>query len=77
MESDKVQDPKDEKVTNQDDSVTNKDGDNNLEKGKQPTAQNRSVKEPVLTEITDNDNQGIVADESASNKGQGPAGENL
>ena len=77
MESDKVQGPKDEKVTNQDDSVTNKDGDNDLENGKQPTAQNKTEKEKVLTEITDNDSAGVLADESASNKGQGPAGENL
>lgn len=75
MESDKVQDPKDEKVINQDDSVTNKDGNNDLEKGKQPTTKNKDEK--VLTEITDNDAHGILADESVSNKGQGPSGENL
>lgn len=77
MERDEVQDPKDEKVTNQDDSVTNKDGDNDLEKGKQPTSESKREKEKVLTEISDNDNRGILADESASNKGQGPSGENL
>jgi hypothetical protein len=73
MESIKVKDPKDEKITNQDESVTNVDV-NDPEK-KEPTAQNKNEKE--LTVITDNDSQGVLADENASNKGQGPSGENL
>jgi hypothetical protein len=72
MESEKVKDPKDEKILNKDDSVTNNDGDK-----EQPIGQNKPEKEKVLTLISDNDNPGELADESASNKGQGPAGENL
>jgi hypothetical protein len=77
MENVQVKDPKDEKITNQDDSVTNKDGKNNLEKGDQSSIPNKPEKEKAPTEITDNDSPGILADEDASNKGQGPAGENL
>jgi len=70
-------DPKDEQITNNDDSVTNKDGDNNLEKGEQQTDQSKPVDKKVLTELSDNDNAPELADATASNKGQGPAGENL
>ena len=77
MESAVVKDPKDDQITNKDNAVTNKDGDNNLEKGEQSAAQNKPTKEKVLTEISDTDAHGVMADESASNKGQGPAGENL
>jgi hypothetical protein len=76
MKSAEVKDPKDNKIINKDDSVTNKDSDNNAEK-EQSTDQKKAEKEHVLTLISDNDNAGILADESASNKGQGPAGENL
>jgi hypothetical protein len=76
MKSAEVKDPKDNKIINKDDSVTNKDDDNNVEK-EQATDQKKEDKEPVLAIISDNDNAGILADESASNKGQGPAGENL
>lgn len=75
MESVGVKDPKDDQIINKDNAVTNKDGDNNLERGKQPDAKNKSEK--VLTILSDNDNPGLLADESTSNKGQGPAGENL
>lgn len=76
MKSAEVKDPKDNKITNKDDSVTNKDSDNNVEQ-EQAADQKKADKEHVLTLISDNDNAGILADESASNKGQGPAGENL
>jgi hypothetical protein len=76
MKSAEVKDPKDSKIINKDDSVTNKDSDNISEK-EQPTDQKKTGTEHVLTLISDNDNAGILADESASNKGQGPAGENL
>ena len=70
-----VKDPKDEQITNVDDSVTNKDGDNNLEKGEQQTDQSKPVEKKVLTELSDNDNAPELVDATASNKGQGPAGE--
>ncbi len=76
MKSAEVKDPKDNKIINKDDSVTNNDNDNVTEK-EQATDQKKEDKEPVLAVISDNDNAGILADESASNKGQGPAGENL
>lgn len=76
MKSAEVKDPKDNKIINKDDSVTNNDSDNVTEK-EQATDQKKEDKEPVLAVISDNDNAGILADESASNKGQGPAGENL
>ena len=76
MKSAEVKDPKDNKIINKDDSVTNKDSENDVEK-EQATDQKKTDKEHVLTLISDNDNAGILADESASNKGQGPAGENL
>lgn len=52
----KIEDPKDEKITNKDDSVTNKDGDNYLEKGETPTTQNKPDKERIPTVVPDNDN---------------------
>ncbi len=76
MKSAEVKDPKDNKIINKDDSVTNNDSDNVTEK-EQATDQKKEDKEPVLAVISDNDNAGILADENASNKGQGPAGENL
>jgi hypothetical protein len=76
MKSAEVKDPKDNKIINKDVSVTNKDSENDVEK-EQGTDQKKNDKEYLLTLISDNDNAGILADESASNKGQGPAGENL
>lgn len=51
-----LKDPKDEHITNNDDSITNKDGDNYLEKGKQPTDQDKPDKERVPTVTPDNEN---------------------
>jgi hypothetical protein len=79
MKSAVINDPKDDKITNKDDAVTNKDGDNNLEKGEQPTDQKKPDKERVPTVTPDNDNgdPGPPAEESSSNKDGGPAQENL
>ena len=71
----KILGPRGEKIVNRDDSVTNEDSNNNLQNGKQAITQGKSEK--VLTKITDNDTQGVLADENTSNKGQGPSGENL
>jgi hypothetical protein len=84
MESDKVKDPKDEKIINKDTSVTNKDGDNDLEKGSQPTEQKKPDEERVTTVTPDNDNgepgppvEENILDENISKDGQGPSAENL
>jgi hypothetical protein len=76
MKSAEVKDPRDNKIINKDNSVTNTDSEHMVEK-EQTTDQKKADEEHVLTLISDNDNAGILADESASNKGQGPAGENL
>jgi hypothetical protein len=78
MESAGVKVPKDDQITNKDESVTNKDGNNNLEKGEQPNAENNKEQKDVKAVIPSNDNPELyeTTDES-SNKGQGPAGENL
>ena len=76
MKSAEVKDPKDNKIINKDNSVTNKDSEISEVK-EQATEQKTADKEHILTVISDSDNAGILADESASNKGQGPAGENL
>jgi hypothetical protein len=82
MENTTFSDPKDDQITNNDDSVTNKDGDNNLEKGEQPNVQDKPDEERVPT-ITPAQDSGEPAppkgdeDDGASNKQSGPAGENL
>jgi hypothetical protein len=85
-------DPKDDQITNDDDAVTNKDGDNNLEKGEQPTDESKTEATDIPTVTPSNDGDpGLGAppvvkgeqspvekgEQSTSNKGQGPAGENL
>lgn len=85
MENTAVNDPIDDQITNDDNSVTNKDGDNNLEKGEQPTEQNNPDPVRVPTVTPDNDSGDPIPpkkgenseDEITSNKGQGPKGENL
>jgi hypothetical protein len=85
METTAYNDPKDDQITNNDTSVTNKDGDNNLEKGEQPTEQDNTDPVRVPTVTPDNDSGDPTPpkkgennqDETASNKGQGPKGENL
>jgi len=56
MESAAMNDPKDEHILNKDDSITNKDGDNYLERGEQPTEQNKPDQKRVPTVTPDNDN---------------------
>jgi len=57
MESVVRSNPKDEHILNKDDSVTNKDGDNYLEKGKAPIDQKNSDTDSEQTVIADNDNK--------------------
>ena len=74
METENVKDPKNEKILNKDDSVINSsDTNDTVEKG--TDSANEAEKE--LVPLTDSDNSPQLSDESASNKGQGPAGENL
>lgn len=82
MESTGANDPKDEQITNEDYAVTNKDGDNDLEQGKQPAAQDNPDAGDVDTVIPSTDDSGDPTtqepeDEDTSNKGKGPKGENL
>lgn len=51
----------------------------NLNKGNRPTVQHKPGKKrvPVATPGNDNCMPDPLADQSSSNKGQGPAGENL
>ncbi|MCC8425478.1 hypothetical protein [Mucilaginibacter sp. UR6-11] len=78
MENSAYSDPKDDQITNDDTSVTNKDGDNDLEKGEPSTneADSDAAKTP-----TPDDNIGDPTPrkkgEDASNKGAGPKGEAL
>ena len=62
--------PKDEHILNKDHSITNKDGDNYLEKGQQPTAENKPDPKQVPTVTPDNDNgePGRPAEKKASEK---------
>ena len=55
MESVVRNNPKDEHILNTDDSVTNKDGDNYLEKGKQVPDQKDPDNEPSSTVTRDKD----------------------
>ncbi|MDB5023310.1 MAG: hypothetical protein JWP78_1065 [Mucilaginibacter sp.] len=68
MESAEVKDPKDDKITNEDNAVTNKDGDNDLEKGKQPNDQNKPDKKrvPTITPDNENGNPGPPEEEESS-----------
>jgi hypothetical protein len=79
METTAYNDPKDDQITNADTSVTNKDGDNNLEKGEPPV---NEADVDVDKIATPEDNMGDPTplkeeDEDNSNKGQGPKGENV
>jgi len=71
--------PKDEQITNDDNAVTNKDGDNDLEKGTQPIQQEKTDAEHIETVVPDNENSdsGPPEEDDSSNEGKGPAGENL
>ncbi|HWZ14758.1 MAG TPA: hypothetical protein VNW95_05925 [Mucilaginibacter sp.] len=54
-------------------------GTGNLEKGSQPTVQNKPDDKRIPTIVPDNDSgkPGPSDQKNSSNKGQGPAGENL
>ena len=64
-------DPKDEQITNDDNSVTNKDGDNDLEKGQPPSPLKGAQNEQP---DTDADDETLPEEEEdSSNVGKGPA----
>jgi hypothetical protein len=79
--------PIDEQVTNEDNSITNKDGDNMLEQEEGANVQNKpdEVRVPTVTPGSEDMDpadevveEGDSKDETGvSNKGQGPKGENL
>ncbi|HWZ35295.1 MAG TPA: hypothetical protein VNW51_04010 [Mucilaginibacter sp.] len=82
MESTAIEDPKDEQITNDDTAVTNKDGNNDLEKGKQPDVQDNPDEERLTDFTAYSDDCGDTSvhdpvDEDTSNMGQGPKGEDL
>lgn len=54
MEITAIKDPKDNQIINKDESVTNKDGDNYLEKGEQPIDQKDPAGEQVPALKPDN-----------------------
>ncbi len=80
-------DPIDEQITNNDNSVTNKDGDNMLEQEEGANVQDKpdDVRVPTVTpgsedmdpadEVIEEDNN--ITEDDSSNKGNGPKGENL
>ncbi len=82
-----VNDPIDEQITNNDDAVTNKDGDNMLEQEEGANVQDKpdEVRVPTVTpgskdvdvddEVVEEDTN--ITEDDASNKGNGPKGENL
>jgi len=79
METTEIKDPKDEQITNEDTAVTNKDGNNDLEQGKQPNAHEKPDVDTVIP-TTDDSGDPTTQDpeaEDSSNKGKGPKGENL
>ncbi|MBC7400910.1 MAG: hypothetical protein H7289_13290 [Mucilaginibacter sp.] len=82
METTAYNDPVDDQITNNDTSVTNKDGDNDLEQGQQPIEQNNSDPARVSTVAPENYNEDTASetnseDDISSNKGEVPKGETL
>lgn len=79
METTAYNDPIDDQITNDDNSVTNKDGDNELEKAEPPRSEEDA---DIDRTAAPDENMGDPTplkeeDEDNSNKGQGPKGENL
>jgi hypothetical protein len=76
-------DPVDEQITNDDNSVTNKDGDNMLEQEEGANVQNKpdEVRVPTVTPGTEDadteDDKSKEAEVDPSNTDAGPKGENL
>ena len=70
MKSAAINDPKDEHILNKDDSITNKDGDNYLEKGDRPFDQNKPDKQqpPSITPGNDNGEPEPSAEEKQTKK---------
>lgn len=73
MENVQLSDPKDDKITNEDNSVTNKEPDSYLEKGKLPAEQEKPDPERVPTVTPDNENgkPGPPAEDRAADKSPG------
>ena len=78
METIENNNPKDDQITNQDDAVTNADN-NPEEENKHPEPEQEVAKEiPTVTPGNDGDpTPAKPEDEDTSNKGEGPANENL
>lgn len=82
METNENKDPKDEQITNEDTAVTNKDGNNDLEQGKNQTEKDDAYAKDVDTIVPSTDDSSDPTpkdpeEEDKSNKGQGPKGEDL
>ena len=78
METQENNNPKDEQITNQDDSITN--ADNSAEEPNKHPEPEQDVAKEIPTVTPGNDGDPTPAepeDEDTSNKGEGPAGENL
>lgn len=71
--------PKDDQVTNDDNAVTNKDGDNNLEQGEQPNVQDNPdpVRVPTVTPGNEGDPTPSKKSEGTSDIGDAPIDESL
>ncbi len=77
MENTAYNDPKDEQITNVDDSITNADNDPD-EENKHPEPEQEVAKEiPTVTPDNDGDPTPEELEGDSSNKDKGPAGENL
>lgn len=78
-----LKDPIDEQIVNNDDAVTNKDGDNMLEQEEDTNVQTKpdEVRGPTVTPGDDTADAAPEdskdQDEDAGNKGEGPKGQNL
>ena len=76
METTENNNPKDENITNDDNSVTNTDHADEVNKHPEPEAE--VAKEiPTVTPNNEGDPTSIQPEDDSSNKDKGPAGENL
>lgn len=77
METTEYNNPKDDQITNQDESVTNADNDPE-EENKHPEPDADVAKEiPTVVPGDDGDPTEKLPEDDSSNKDKGPAGENL
>ena len=77
METTENNNPKEEQITNQDESVTNADN-NPEEENKHPEPEADVAKDiPTVTPNNEGDPTPIQPEDDSSNKDKGPAGENL